>query len=260
MNILMDTIHQALAGYLWPFCRIAAVLSTMTAIGSQSVPARIRLFLAVAMTVALAPLIDPPPSIPLLSVPGFLVTLMQVVIGIAMGFVLLIVLQTFTFAGYFIGMQTSLGFAAMVDPSNGQQVPVVGHVYQLLTLLLFFTFDVHLVVFQMLFYSFETLPIGLEGIAPANLNSLAKWGQTIFTSGFMIALSAVIALLMINFSFGVMTRASPQLNIFSIGFPMVMLAGLFVLWLTIFNVFDYFPVVWLQGKQLICTMLYQSCH
>jgi flagellar biosynthetic protein FliR len=61
---------------------------------------------------------------------------------------------------------------------------------------------------------------------------LINWGTWMFASSLLLALPALTALLIVNFSFGVMSRAAPQLNIFSLGFPISLITGLFLLWLS----------------------------
>ena len=64
-----------------------------------------------------------------------------------------------------------------------------------------------------------------------------------FASALVIALPALTSLLIVNFAFGVMTRAAPQLNIFSLGFPVTMLVGLAIIWLTIGHLGESFHVL-----------------
>jgi flagellar biosynthetic protein FliR len=252
-------IFDWMRGLLWPLFRIGAMLMVMVTIGGSSVPSRIRGLLALAITVMVAPILPQAPAVDLFSLPGMLISAQQVLIGVAMGFVSLLMLNTFVLAGQIIGMQTSLGFASMVDPSNGQQVPLVGQFYLLLSSLLFFAIDGHLIMIQMVVTSFETLPIGV-GLSPANFNQIAEFGGWMFATALTIALSAATALLLINFSFGVMTRAAPQLNIFAIGFPITMLSGLLVLWLTLGGILPHFQSVWEQVQVLMCDLLALQCE
>ncbi|SHI10414.1 flagellar biosynthetic protein FliR [Ferrimonas marina] len=259
MEFPLPIVFDWLRSVLWPLFRIAAMLMVMITIGGSSVPARVRLLLAVMITAAVAPILPPPPQVELFSAEGMLISAQQVLIGIAVGFVSVLVLNTFVLAGQIIGMQTSLGFASMVDPSNGQQVPLVGQFYLLLTTLLFFAVDGHLLMIKMLVASFDTLPIG-QGLAPSGLEAITQFGGLMFASALTLSLSAATALLLINFSFGVMTRAAPQLNIFAIGFPITMLSGLLILWLTLGGVLPHFHSVWQSGQVLICDLLALQCE
>ena len=110
-----------LATYFWDFCRIAAMLMVMVVVGSRTTPTRIRLFYALTITFAILPVIPPAPAnIELFSLASAFIILQQILIGIAIGTISIFVVQTFVVAGQVIAMQTSLGFASMADPSNGQ--------------------------------------------------------------------------------------------------------------------------------------------
>ncbi|MCL2913140.1 flagellar type III secretion system protein FliR [Shewanella corallii] len=260
MDILMDTINSALAAYLWPFVRVSSMLMVMVVFGATTTPARIRLLAAVAITFAIAPILPPMPGIELFSLAAVFVIAQQVLIGSAMGLVTILIVQTFVLTGQIIGMQTSLGFSSMVDPSSGQQTPVVGNLFLLLTTMIFLAVDGHLTLIRMVVTSFETLPVSMEGISVENYRTLAEWGSTMFTNALTMAMSSIVALLMINLSFGVMTRAAPQLNIFAIGFPITMISGLIILWLTLSPVMAHFDQVWTSAQILLCDIANLQCR
>ncbi len=259
MSYPIPIVFDWLRELLWPLCRISAMIMVMTTISGSPVPNRVRLLLSVLITAAVAPLLPKPPAIELFSIAAMLIVAQQLLIGITVGFVSLMVIQTFVLAGQIIGMQTSLGFASLVDPTSGQQVPLVGQFYLLLMTLIFFTVNGHLLMITMIVESFYTLPIG-ESLEPQSLKQMADFGGKIFANALTMSLSAVTALLLINFSFGVMTRAAPQLNIFAIGFPITMLSGLLILWLTLDGVVPHFFRTWDAGQVIICDLLRLSCQ
>jgi len=260
MTLYENEIMTWIAGYFWPFCRISGMFMVMVGIGSRNLSARIRLLYALAVTVAVAPTLNNMPAVELFSITSFIISMQQTLIGIAIGFISLLVMQSFVVAGQAIGMQTSLGFASMIDPSSGQNVPVVGQFFLLLATLMFFAIDGHLAMIRLLVISFETLPIGETGLTQLTLKSIADWGVWIFTAALAMSISAMVALLVINFSFGILTRAAPQLNIFAIGFPVTMLAGLLVLWLTLDTVMSHFDAQWLRGFEMMCTIVNTKCE
>ncbi len=259
MHILMSTIEQAIAGYVWPLFRITSMLMVMAIFGAGTTPAQIRLLIAVAITVAVAPMLPPMPAVELFSLQSFFITAQQIMIGTAMGFISQMLLQTFVLTGQIIGMQTSLGFASMVDPGSGQQVPAVGNFFLILSTFIFLSVDGHLLMIQMIITSFDTLPVG-TGINVVSYRSAANWGSYMFGSALTMSISAILALLLINLSFGVMTRAAPQLNIFSIGFPITMLSGLLILWFTLTPIMAHFGEVWRAAQLLMCDMLQLQCQ
>lgn len=250
-----------LATYLWAFCRIAAMLMVMVVIGSKTTPARIRLFYAFTITIAVLPVIPPAPAnIELFSLASALIILQQILIGIAIGTISIFVIQTFVVAGQVIAMQTSLGFASMADPMSGQSSPVVGQFYVLLVTLLFLTLDGHLLMIEMIIRSFDTLPVSMEGLFAADYRKLAGWFSLMFSAALAFSIASMVAMLLVNLSFGIMTKAAPQLNIFSLGFSVSMVFGLFVLWVTLVNVPVHFENQWLRAINLMCELLNNACE
>ncbi|QIR13995.1 flagellar biosynthetic protein FliR [Shewanella aestuarii] len=260
MEILFDEISQTIAMYLWPLFRIASMLMVMTVFGANTTPSRVRLLLAIAITVAVAPVLPPVENVELFALSSAFISLQQILIGTAMGFVSLMTMQIFVLTGQVIGMQTSLGFATMVDPGSGSTTPVVGNFFLLLATMIFLAVDGHLLMIKMLIASFETIPVSTEGISITTYRSLAMWGSYMFGAALTMSISAIVALLLINLSFGVMTRASPQLNIFAIGFPVTMVSGLFILWLTLGPIMAHFDEVWLSAQRLMCDILQLQCQ
>lgn len=225
MNITSEELISFIAGYLWPFIRIAALISVVPILSSQVVPKRVRIGIAAAITIVVAPTLDPMPSIEILSADGILVCIYQMLIGLAMGFTIRIVFSAFETGGHVIGQTMGLGFAQMVDPSNGVTVPVVSQFYTVLGTLLFLALNGHLIVIDVLAESFRTMPVALNTISMDGLWSIITLSGWIFKGAVLISLPAVSALLLVNIAFGVMMRAAPQLNIFAIGFPLSLTLG-----------------------------------
>ena len=159
-----------------------------------------------------------------------------------MGLSLQLLFQVHVMAGQIIAMQMGLGFASMNDPSMGISVAVVAQVFTMLVTLLFLAMNGHLVVLEVLVESFNTLPIG-ETLAATDFEALVYRFSWVMASAILIGLPAIAALLIVNLSFGVMMRAAPQLNIFSIGFPLTLIFGLFILWVLLSNVLGQYQEV-----------------
>ncbi|MFH7586166.1 flagellar biosynthetic protein FliR [Oceanimonas smirnovii] len=260
MNYTTAELMQWLSSYLWPLFRIAGLMMTMVMFGANLTPVYVRLLLAVAITIAVAPVLPAMPAVELFSVEGFLVSMQQVLIGAVIGLLSQLLLQTFVTAGQIIAMQTSLGFASMVDPLNGQSAPVVGQLYLMLGTLLFLALDGHLVMIEAIVLSFTSVPVSASGLSVGDWQNLAGLLTLLFQAAVAMALSAIVAMLLINFSFGVMTRAAPQLNIFSVGFAISMVCGLFIMWLTLGGFMDHFENQWLRLQLVMCDTLRLTCE
>ncbi|MET0063903.1 MAG: flagellar biosynthetic protein FliR [Candidatus Thiodiazotropha endolucinida] len=229
-----------LAAYLWPMVRISAMLVAIPLFSSRQIPARFRLFMMILITLLVAPTLPPQPQADVLSHTGFIILLQQILIGVMMGFILQMVFGALVFGGQVIAYSMGLGFASMVDPANGVQVPVVAQFYLILATLLFLIFNGHLLSIELIADSFETMPVAMDGLSRNGLLEVVAWGSRLFTGGLLIALPIVGAMLMVNMGMGVVMRAAPQLNIFSIGFPITMLLGFALIWVTLPNAFSVF--------------------
>ncbi|MBN2646999.1 MAG: flagellar biosynthetic protein FliR [Thiotrichales bacterium] len=223
---------QAVGLYFYPFVRIGAMLSIIPIFGVRAYPARAKVLLAFFITLVAAPALSLPPPVDPFSAQGIGYLLQQVVIGLAMGLMFLVVFQAFVMAGYLIAMGMGLAFAQMADPTSGVSTPVVSQYFVIFVTLLFLALNGHLLVLQVVIDSFDYLPVGTSLFTPQSLWTLVEFGGYMFSAGVLVALPAITALLLINIAFGVVTRAAPALNIFAVGFPVTLLAGLLMLALT----------------------------
>lgn len=230
VEVSAEVIGQWVGRHVWPLFRIASFMMVVPFVGTQLVPARVRLGLALLITILVVPWLGDVPYMDALSPAAAVITLQQILIGVALGFAVLLLFQLFVVAGQMISMQMGLGFASMVDPANGVSVPVLSQFYLIGVTLLYLSINGHLVAFEVFIESFRTLPIGTEGLAMSSVWALAMHVSWFFAAAMLLALPAVTAVLIVNISFGVMTRAAPQMNIFALGFPIGLLFGLFSIW------------------------------
>lgn len=248
-------LNTLLGSYLWPLTRVGAMLLATPVFASRQVPVQFRLFLALLLTIAVAPSLPPQPDIDVLSHTGFAILLQQLLIGVTMGFVLQMVFSAVVFGGQSVAYGMGLGFASLVDPQNGVQIPVVSQYFMIFTTLLFLTFNGHLLMIELVLDSFHTLPVATDGISRNELLELITWGSRMFAGGLLIALPVIGALLLVNMGLGVVMRAAPQLNIFSVGFPATIMLGFLLLWVTLPGVLEVFNGLLEEAFQLIMANL-----
>jgi flagellar biosynthetic protein FliR len=155
----------------------------------------------------------------------------EIGVGLVLGFIVQMAFGAAVFAGQAISMTMGLGFAMAVDPQNGVQVPVISQLYVILATLLFLALDGHLLLIAAVVESYQLIPIGVAGLPVTSLSAVVALGTMVFAGGILLALPALTALLLINVAFGIVTRTAPQLNIFAVGFPVTILAGLFIMFL-----------------------------
>lgn len=214
--------------YAGPFMRISAFLMSAPLIGTRMVPMRVRLFLALALTMLVGRehvgiMLDP------VSLPMLELVACELLTGIMLGFSMQLFFQIPVLAGQVVSTQAGLGFASMIDPANGVSVAVIGQFFSIFFALVFLALNGHLAMAGVILHSFQLLPTG-EWIASLSLQRLVIFASWLFSASLLVSLPALMALLIVNMALGVMSRASPQLNIFSVGFPFTLLFGLAIVW------------------------------
>ncbi len=232
LNVQMAALLDQAALYLWPFVRIGAFMMVMPVIGSGFVPPRVRLLLALALTAVIVPVLPVTAPVAFLSLEGVLTLFQEVAIGIAMAFAVQFVFDAITLGGQIIAMSMGLGFAVFLDRARGVNIPVLGQLFLMLGMLVFLSLDGHLALIRLVADSFDLLPIAGEGLSRAAISNLLDWSRQVFVVAMKIALPAISALIVVNLSFGVMSRAAPTLNLFAVGFPVAMLLGFAVIFLS----------------------------
>ena len=143
----------------------------------------------------------------------------------------------------------------MIDPQNGMQVSVVSQAFLIMVTLVFLALNGHLVLIDMLVKSFENIPVGMMVPSRDGMWQLVNWGSDMFAGGMLVALPAVAALLLVNLAFGVTTRAAPQLNIFAVGFPVMIMVGLSFIILTLPTITSHLGRLMMQATELVQNFL-----
>jgi flagellar biosynthetic protein FliR len=251
MVITSAQLTAFVGSLLWPMFRIGALMLSAPVFGARTVPRRIRAGLSVLVALAMLPVLPAPPAVDVFSSDAVLIIAQQILIGVMMGFALQIVMSAVITGGQLIAMQMGLGFAAMVDPQNGAQTPVLSQFYVVMVVLIFLSLNGHLVMFEVLHDSFISMPIGKAVMPLDGFWMLIRWSGQIFTGAVGMAIPAIASLLIVNFAFGIMTRAAPQLNIFAIGFPITLMLGFGVVLATLPSVLPHSTSLFNDAYHLI---------
>jgi flagellar biosynthetic protein FliR len=225
--------------------RISALLLAAPVFSLTALTVRIRVLLALALSVMVYPLFTWPDIDPL-SPAGLLEICNQLVIGVFMGLALQIVTAAVVVAGQTISNSMGLSMASLIDPNLGN-VPVVAQFLLILSTLIFVSLGGHTMLLALILESFATLPVGSSLFGPQAYAQLVSWSSMIFLGALLTALPVMVTLLFISIGLGVVTRAAPSLNIFSVGLPATIVVGFVVLLLSLANIGSRIQWLWLQG-------------
>ena len=225
MTFTGTEITAWIGAYLLPLFRIAAMVCIAPIFGSRFLPVRVKVAVSVVLTIIVVTLIPQPAGFDPVSLDVILIIVQQILIGLAMGFAMLLVFSIFVTGGQMIALSMGLGFATMVDPQNGEQTPVVSEFYHILVVLAFLAFNGHLILVEVLLDSFTLIPISAEGLTVNSYWEIVSWGSHLFQGAVVLAMPIIAALLVVNLALGIIMRASPQFNILSIGFPITLTLG-----------------------------------
>ena len=219
-DVLMET--------LWALMRVTGLVLIAPLLGAVFVPTRVRVMLAAILAVAMLPVLGDVPTVSPLSPRGFLIIAQEMMIGLALGFTLKLVIEAAVFAGQVISMGMGLAFAMVVDPQAGS-TPLLGRLYIIVATLLMLATNAHLALIGMLGDSYAVLPIGEASLSAGSARELVGFASVMFSGAMQLALPAVIAILMVNVAFGVISRSAPTLNLFAVGFPITLMLGMLIM-------------------------------
>ncbi|QJQ04851.1 flagellar biosynthetic protein FliR [Undibacterium piscinae] len=229
ISLSSNELIALVVSFMWPLTRILGLIAIAPPFGNNSVPVQVKLMLGVMLALIVAPTIPPIPDADPLSITGIMILMQQLVIGLAMGFMVRIVFAGIEMAGEVIGLTMGLGFATFFDPQTQGRSSAISQILVLISTLVFLTLNAHLAVFAALIESFKTIPISTSLTMGFSFQKLAIWGEQIFSISLRLSLPIVAALLIANVALGILTRAAPQLNLFGIGFPITIGVGFMML-------------------------------
>ena len=217
-----------LGAFLLPFFRVLGLFSSAPILSQRAVPARVRVGASLLLATLVAPLMPAAPAADLAAPSGWLAVAGEALVGFAIGFVARGILAAVEIAGEAVGLQMGLSFAGFFDPDSGQ-INAVSRLLNTLSLAAFVAINGPLLLLAAAVRSFEVIPPAtaltdwLVRVDPAGL------GASLFGLGLTIALPFMALLLFTNLMLGIVSRVAPQLNIFAIGFPVTIGAGLALL-------------------------------
>jgi flagellar biosynthetic protein FliR len=223
----LEGVEAQLWLWLIAMIRPGAAFVAAPVFGSQSVPVQLRLVVALAIGI---PALDQVPFVlpadGIASIAGFALVLGEVLAGLAIGFAVQIGFAAAMLAGEVIGNAMGIGFAGMIDPDSGTSSPALGQFLQILATFLFLAIGGHLILATIVIDSYRAIPPGEAWLGAKSLQGLVLFGGDLFAAGLAIALPVGFSLILVQIVMGMLARSAPAMNLFSVGLPATLLAGL----------------------------------
>lgn len=241
MRIDVSFLPALAAAFMLMFARIGTMVMLLPGLGEMSVPARVRLAVALALTALLLPLHRSAYQIDLKSLGPVLIMLGQeMLIGAMLGMVTRLAISALQVAGSVAAQQLGLGFVTAVDPTQGQQGLIVGNFLTLLGVTLIFATDLHYLIIAAMHDSYRLFAPG-ESLLAGDIAALfTRTTAAAFQVGIQLATPFLLLGLLFNLGLGVLSRLMPQIQVFFFGMPVLILAGLLVLMLAMGSMMGLF--------------------
>ena len=234
MNFPLPT-PAAIEAFILVFLRMSAIIVLMPVFGDQAVPARIKAGLSLIMTVLVYPSVEIPGV--LVGTENMAMTFVrmggEVIAGGAIGFAARIVFAAVQMAGELIGVQMGVSIANVIDPITSIQVSIISELLYLVALLVFLTVDAHHIFIAAMSESYKTVPMLGIHFGSGLAREMVILTQSMFVTALKISAPVMAVLLFINVSLGIVARTVPQINVFIVGFPLQIAAGLIFLGVSI---------------------------
>ena len=254
MNILdpgLGSIEAQLWQILFLSIRCGAALMAAPMIGGMAVPAPLRILLSLVLGFFVASWVPIAPAPAMMSFAAILAVLHEIAVGLMLGFVLQIAFSVPLVAAEQISGTMGLALATSIDPSSGAQSGALGTFFGLVLSLLFFATGAHLLWFELLIESYRLLPAGEFAFGAWRAESVVLFMGYGLATAAAIALPVVLVLLLVQVVTGLIARSAPSLNLFALGLPAGVLAGIAAMIIAL-------PVMVGQFRGLIETALGQS--
>lgn len=254
MNVL-DFGFGSIEAQLWQIMflsiRCGAALMAAPMVGGTAVPPQLRILLSLVLGYFIAAWLPLPPAPEMMSIAAVLAVLQEVAVGLMLGFVLQLAFAIPLIAAELISGTMGLAIATSIDPASGAQAGALGTFFGLVLSLLFYATGAHLLWFELLIESYRLLPAGSFAFGAWRAEAVVLFmGYGIATAA-AIALPVVLVLLLVQIVTGLIARSAPSLNLFALGLPAGVLAGIAAMIIAL-------PVMVGQMRGVIETTLAQS--
>lgn len=225
---------KAVGLFLIALVRFSGFFVNLPVFGESIIPMRVKAGLSTLCALIVLPHLIATQELPDLGVPGYgLMAIKELVLGLTLGFMVMINIDALKFAGQLIGMQVGFSFVQVVDPESNRSQAIVSELLQLLGLIVFLAVNGHLILLQAFAQSFELVPLAGLKVPGGVVAELVRISSMVFWVGLQVSMPVFAVILIGDVGLGIIARTVPRMNIFQVGFALKVLIGLLVLGLSL---------------------------
>ena len=220
------------------FIRTLSILFPLPLFGDESVPLHIKISLAIALSFGFAPFISSLwlNQVPMSTLPIVTMVVQEVILGALIGFLSRFIFDAVMMGANLVGYQMGFGTANLMLPGTTEQINSFTALHRILAILIFLSLNLHLVMIEGILDSFYHIPPG-KAVLHGELGQVViRTSATIFSSALQLSSPVLISLLFTMAALGLLAKTVPQLNVFTLSFPLSFMIGLFV-WIASLNIF-----------------------
>ena len=230
MHIDVSFLPARAAAFLLTFARVGTMIMMLPGVGEMTIPARVRLTMALVLTAIVLPAHQAAYHVDLNTIgPVLLVLVQEIIIGAVLGLTARLAISSLQVAGFVVAQQLGLGFVTAVDPTQNQQGVLVGNFLSVLGITLIFATDLHHLVLAALHDSYTLFRPGEMPLVGDVAQHITQVVATSFRIGIQLSAPFLVFGLLFNLGLGVLSRLMPQMQVFFIGVPLSILLGLTLL-------------------------------
>lgn len=227
MTVNISFLPALAVTFILMFARLGTMTMLMPGIGERGIPVRIRLVIALLLTLVMLPIYRGNyPTVPMANFGPIVALLIQeVIIGGVLGMTARLTLSALEIAGATIANQMGLGFATAVDPNQGQQGMMIGNLLAVIGVALIFATDLHHLAIGALDHSYSLFKPG-EALPSGDVSELMlSIVAGAFKIGIQLAAPFLVFGMLFNLGLGILARLMPQLQVFFLGLPLSIMIG-----------------------------------
>ena len=226
------------------FIRISAIMFLLPMIGDQGLPSMVKVGISLGVTLLLYPVVPLPVLEMSNSLLGFFqVAILEVLVGLALGFATQLIFFGIQMSGQVVGIQMGFGIVNVLDPMTNIQVSIVSRVQYLFGFYLFLIIGGHHYLLMAVGESFRLVPIGSFAFSGGMTQQFVAMTGKVFSLAIRIGAPAMVALILTDVALGFIARVAPQMNVFLVGFPLKIATGLIMISLALPMFAAVFPDV-----------------